>query len=149
MQGSAESVAVPSGLASGGIAYPLPGGEVTRIEALAFKLVTDGNAANRQVVAGLRDQSGAFVYAVAAPAVQITGLTVVYSFGPEVPAFGTAALGFMGGPFPRVAYADNLELVVSVGAAQVGDKITEARLLVCQYERLDPYTVEAAHMAGA
>jgi hypothetical protein len=134
--GPAEVVALPSGAASGGISYPLPGGEVTAIEALAFTLVCGAGVANRQVVASLEDGTGATVYAVAAPAVQAANSTVVYSFAPLVPSFGTAALGFMGGPFPGVRYADNMTLVVHVAAAQAGDSIVGGRLLVKQYQRI-------------
>lgn len=130
-----QVAALEASAATAGINYPLPGGEITRIGGLAFVLVTDGTVANRQVVARLEDETGAVVYAIAAPAVQTASLTVVYSFSGRSPAFGTAALGFIGGPFFDGGAANNLALVVSVAAAAAGDRLSAARLLVSQHER--------------
>lgn len=124
-------------LASVGIAFDLPGVALFSIAAFAFKLVADANAANRQVVVGLLDSTGAVLFAEAAPAVQTATQTVVYSFAPEVIAFGTAALGFMGGAFVGRKLPQNLTVFATVTGHQVGDKILQARLLVHQWNR-DP-----------
>ncbi len=120
-------------LASAGLAYELPGVALFSIASFAFELVTDGNAANRQVVAGLKGSKGKVLFAEAAPAVQTASLTVQYSFAPEVIAFGTLALGFMGGAFVGRKLPQNLSVFVTVAAHQVGDKIVNAGLLVHQW----------------
>jgi hypothetical protein len=133
LEGRWQVVALPAVLGSAGLTFHLPAGAVSQIGSFCFTLVTDGNAANRQVVVEVVDGLKVPVFAVAAPAVQAASLTVVYSFAPLVPAFGTAALGAMGGPFiSRAAEADNLTVTVTVGAHQVGDKITGGRLLAKQ-----------------
>jgi hypothetical protein len=135
VRGGAEAVALPSGLASGGIAYPLPGGELTSIEALAFTVTTAAGGGARQVLAQLVDALSVPVFTVAAPGTQAGGLTVRYSFAPDVPAFGSSGLGAMGGPFPRARWADNLELFVTVANTSAADTIFDGRLVVHQHER--------------
>jgi hypothetical protein len=131
--GPSQIVAIPAVSSPAGIAYDLPGGELTEIEGLCFTLHTSAGVANRQVVAQLKDGLGVDVFAVAAPAVQTAGTTVVYSFAPDVLSFGTLALGFMGGPFPRACSGDPLTVVVTVVNAQAGDAITNGRLVVKQW----------------
>jgi hypothetical protein len=140
--GPSQIVALPSTVSPAGITYPLPGGELTEIESLCFKLVTSAAVANRQVIARLQDALGIDTFAVAAPAVQTATTTVVYSFAPLVPVFGTLALGFMGGPFPRAFSGDNLTLVVSVVNAGAGDVIEDGRLTVKQYPRIPEFFEE-------
>lgn len=135
MHGLAEAVALPSGLASAGISYPLPGGEVTSIEGLSFALTCAGGGGARQVVVQLQDALGVAVFANAAPGTHASGLTVVYSFGPNVAPFGSDTLGFMGASFPGLRYADNLTVVVQVVSAGGTDTLFDGRLLVCQYVR--------------
>lgn len=133
MYGPSQVVAIPALVSGVGIAYDLPGGELTEVEGLCFTLVTSAGAGNRQVIARVQDGTGTDVFAVAAPAVQTATKTVVYSFAPDVLPFGTLALGFMGGPFPRVCSGDPLTVVVTVVNAQAGDAIHDGRLIVKQY----------------
>lgn len=130
-----QVVALPPGNGPGGVTYPLPGGELTRIESLSFELATSNAVAARQVIAGLQDALGAWVFAVAAPGTQAASLTVVYSFAPLVPVFGSAAAGFIGGPFPRAWSGDNLAVAVRVVNGAAGDNITAGRLTVIQRPR--------------
>jgi hypothetical protein len=131
-RGTLGVVGLGGALASAGLTYRLPLSVITKVQAFTFQLVTAGGGGNRQVVALLRDGFGVTVYAVPAPGVQAGGLTVVYSFGNLVTAFGTAALGFMGGPFPGGWLPENLELAAVVGNTDPADVITDARLLVRQ-----------------
>lgn len=133
MYGPSQIVALPAEVSPAGIRYGLPGGERTEIEGLCFTLVTSNAVANRQVLARLQDGTSVDVYAVAAPAVQVASETVVYSFAPLVPAFGTAALGFMGGPYPEACSGDPLFVVVTVVNADANDVISDGRLTVKQY----------------
>lgn len=132
-----EAVALPGVAATAGISYDLASGTHWRIVAVTFRLVAAAGVANRQVLARLLDFEGVPVYAVAAPAVQTAGLTVVYSFAPSLVASGSAALGFMQAPFVGGKLPDNLTLSVTVAAAQAGDAISNVRLLTEQWP--NPY----------
>jgi hypothetical protein len=134
--GEPRVVAIPGALAAAGIAYPLPGVVKFKPLALSFVLVTAAGGGNRQVLAGLKDSSGAVVFAVAAPAVQAGGLTVVYSFSADTTAFGTAALGHMGAPFLDSEVPQNLDVFVTVTTTQAADALSGIRLLVKQWPRV-------------
>lgn len=122
-----------------GLAYDFPGVVKFQVLAVSFKLVTAAGGGARQVLAGLQDSTGADVFAVAAPATQAGGLTVVYSFSGWTPPFGSGALGRIGGPFIDARIAENLTFVASVSAAGGGDTISAARLLVRQWPRAVGY----------
>lgn len=133
-------VAIDGGLGNADVIYKLPGVVLFSIKALAFRLVASADVANRQVVVKLVDALGATLYAEAAPAVQVAGQTVDYSFSPGTQPFGTAALGFMGGSFAAGRLPQNLSVVIHVGAGVVADVISNARLLVHQSDR-DPRAI--------
>lgn len=135
-RGEHRIVSLPGGLASAGIAYDFPGVIAFQVSSVAFEVVTAAGGGARQVVAGLRDASGADVFAVAAPATQAGGLTVVYSFSGWTPPFGSGALGRIGGPFLAAKLAENLTLFVAVAGTAGGDAITAGRLLVRQWPRI-------------
>jgi hypothetical protein len=137
-------VALPGGLASAGLAYDFPGVVEFQVLSVSFKLVTAGGGGARQVLAGLKDSTGADVFSVAAPATQAGGLTVVYSFAGWTPGFGSGALGRIGGPFIASKIAENLTLVASVSGFGAGDVISAARLLVRQWPRAVGYPAIAS-----
>jgi hypothetical protein len=128
-------IALPDALGSQGLDYDLPGVCEFAVVSFAFELDASAAVANRQVIVTLRDSRGAILFGVAAPAVQTANTSVVYSFAPEVPLFGTLAAGIMGGPFPGGRLPQNLTVGVVVGAAGAGDLIAAARLLVHQYDQ--------------
>lgn len=132
-RGSPEVVALGGALASAGLEYVFPLATHVALTSVCFELTTAAGGGNRQAVLRLEDGLGATVYAVAAPAVQAGGLTVVYSFGNLVTAFGSAALGFMGAPLPGGELPENLKLIASVGAAAGADLIADGRMLVRQW----------------
>jgi hypothetical protein len=107
------------------------------VSSLAFLLTSDANVANRLVRAAIVDGTGAVCFAAVAPAVQAASLAVVYSFAPDVPASGTAALGAMTAPFVGRWLPPNVAVTLTVTNAQAGDTITAGRLLVGQYERME------------
>lgn len=130
----ARVVTIPATDAVAGMMYELPGSVLYSILSFSFDLVTEGDAANRQVVAQLLDSTGALLFAEAAPAVQTAGLTVQYSFAGDRQPFGTLALRLMGGGFVRGRLPQNLSVGIAVGAAHAGDRLTNIRLLVHQLE---------------
>lgn len=102
------------------------------VRSVSFTLACAVNAAARQVLVSLLDSTGTPVFTVPAPATQGSGQTVRYSFAPLVPAFGSAALGAMGGPFDGGELPPNLDLAVHVGAAVAGDLVKLGRVVVLQ-----------------
>lgn len=133
-RGESRVVALAGGAATGGVEYQIPGATQIEIGSLAFKLVASGAPANRQVLVRLQDATGADLYAIAAPGQQTAGQTVIYGFAPLVPVFGSAGLGFMGGPLPGGKLPANLSVVVTVTAAAAGDVLSLARMIVRQWE---------------
>jgi hypothetical protein len=128
-------IALDAAAATAGLVYEFPGDSLFAIRSLAFKLTTAAGGGARQVIAELEDAFGAPVFAVAAPGTQAGGLTVEYSFAPLVPAFGSAALGAMGGPFAGSLLPQNMQVAITVAAAAAGDLIFDGRLLVHRLER--------------
>lgn len=127
-------IALDDALASAGISDRLAGAVRYTILSVSFKLVTAAGGGARQVVVKLLDATGAVVFAEAASVTQAGGLTVVYSFGGERASFGTAALGFVGGPFVGGRLPQNLTVAVAVTGTSGGDKLSQGRLLVHQLE---------------
>lgn len=130
-----QVVSLPGGDAAAGITEPIQQGEYVRLGSVAFRLVTSATAGNRQVLVALLDGTGTAVFTVAAPAVQAASLTVDYAFGVEVPAYGSAALGAMGGPLLGCWLDQNMSLAVIVNTAKAGDVLSNGRMLVEEYER--------------
>lgn len=128
-------VALDDVAATAGIRYDLPGVRLFEVVSFAFKLHTAAGGAVRQVIAELLDSTGAVLFAEAAPGTQAGGLDVVYSFAPGVLAFGTSALGRMGGAYPGRLLPQNLTVAATVSGAAAGDELSQGRLLVHQVER--------------
>ncbi len=132
-RGEGRIIALPRVLATAGLDYPIPGVVSVELTALAFTVTATGGGGARQVVVQLQDSTGATVYGVAAPGTQASGQTVEYSFAPGVVAFGSGALGFMGGPLPAGRLPENLDVVVQVVSAGGADTLFNARILWRQF----------------
>lgn len=128
-------VALDNQTGTADLVYLFPGTALFRVLALSFHLLTSSHAANRTVIVKLLDALGVQVFAQAAPAVQAASLGVDYSFGPDVQPFGTAAGGFMGGPFVAGRLPQNLKVAVHLVNGDAGDALSNGRLLVHQLVR--------------
>jgi hypothetical protein len=71
------------------ITETVPAGVMWRLSSIAFRLVTDATAGNRQVILRLDDGSSTFAD-IPAPAVQIALLDVGYTFGDGLTSFASA-----------------------------------------------------------
>lgn len=129
--GYLRDVGIPGDTGTNGITYKVPGSSALRVESLAFEVTTAGGGGNRQVVVQVQNDIGAARYAIAAPGLQAGGLAVVYSFGPDIPPFGTAALGFMGGPFVRGFLPAGSQIVLALAGAAAGDAFSGVGLFGC------------------
>jgi hypothetical protein len=122
-----------------GLVHVFPLSTVVALHSLAFHVKTAGGGGNRQAVVQLLDGRGVLAYGIAAPGVQAGGADVDYSFAPMVVAFGSAALGFMGGPLPGGKLPFNMSLAISVVSAGASDVITNTTLLVSQWPTRPDY----------
>lgn len=125
-----DVIALGGGAASGGLAYDFPQAAEFKLYGLAFQLVTAAGGGNRQALVTVEDGTGVPVFRIAAPGVQAGGLTVVYSFANDSPTFGTAALGSIGGPLPRLWLPRSCSVAISVAGTAAGDALSDGRVLV-------------------
>jgi hypothetical protein len=123
-----EVVAVANPSAGGGFTYTISGNYWERLAAVAFQIVTDGNAANRQVLLDFKDGSGATIASTASGGTQAATLTRKYSFVPNqgtAPALiGTSFLA----PLPVVFLQPEFTMVVSIVSVQAGDQVSAIRV---------------------
>lgn len=121
-----EVVAVPNPAVDTGFTYQIS--QYWKIlDSVSFTLVTDANAANRQVTLLVLDGSGAQLAAFPAATVQTAGTTVHYAFLENVSSF----LATVGGNSVSPVYSSLLQpgfsVVVTIGSKQAGDQISSIR----------------------
>jgi hypothetical protein len=98
-----------------------------RLVGVFVRLVTDGNAANRQVVVEYRDQ-GANRYDVSGPnATQAATLTVDYCFSAYAPEEKTAVDGTTIVPLHPLLLLPTDSFRIHVANVQVGDQLSRIR----------------------
>jgi hypothetical protein len=123
-----EVVPVANPAAGGGFTYTVGGNYWERLAALAFTLVTDGNAATRQVLVEFQDGSGTGIASTAGGGTQILSLTRKYSFTPNQ----SAASGLVGtsllAPLPTLFLQPGFKVVVSIANVQAGDQLSAIRV---------------------
>jgi len=123
-----EVVAVTNPAAGAGFTYTVGSAYWERIAAVSFTLVSDGNAANRQVLLAFKDGSGANIASTASGGTQAASLTRLYSFVPNqgtAPALiGTTFLA----PLPVLFLQPGFSMVVSITSVQAGDQLSAIRV---------------------
>lgn len=124
-----EALPVANPAVGGGFTYTCPSKYWQRLAALAFTLVTDGNAANRQVTLSVVDQDSVVLAKVAAGGTQAASLTRIYSFLPQYNAAPALAVDTFTVPLPDLFLRPQWKVIVAVGAGQVGDQISALRVI--------------------
>lgn len=128
-RGFTEVASVASPAAGAGFTYTVGGTYWERLVALTFRLVSDGNAANRAVTAAIVDGNGHTLVTVPAAAVQAASLTRDYSFL----AGQSSAIGPLGGvylsPFPALFLQPAWTVVVGVDQVQATDAVTRIQVV--------------------
>jgi hypothetical protein len=121
-------VPVANPAAGAGFTYTVGGNYWERIAAVSFTIVTDGNAANRQVLLAFKDGSGANIASTASGGTQAATLTRLYSFVPNqgtAPALiGTTFLA----PLPVLFLQPGFTMVMSITSVQAGDQVSAIRV---------------------
>jgi hypothetical protein len=123
----------PSPAVSTGFTYACPGTVEQIVQAVTFKLVTDGNAANRIAVLSFNDQDGTTFAAIASPFTQAASLTTLYTFSVGTTQFGANDAANIGVPIPPFKLTVGLSLALTLTAKQVGDQVSDVRLAVQQF----------------
>jgi hypothetical protein len=98
-----------------------------RFGSLAFRLVSNGNAANRQVVLTVADNDGISLAAFPAASVQVASKTYDYFFMPNLNSFNTLVGTVITSPAPSFFLQPGWSLVVAVGAMDAADQISNIR----------------------
>jgi hypothetical protein len=97
------------------------------IDSLSFRLVTDANAANRQVLVTVNDGGGTLLAAFPPATVQAAAATVDYCFLAGVSAFLATAGGVSVSPIYHGLLQPNFNVTVTIAAKQVGDQVSRIR----------------------
>jgi hypothetical protein len=125
-----EIVLRPTPAVASGFTYTVGGKYWERIVSVDFKLVTDGNAANRIVTLAYQDQDAREFARTASPFAQAAGITTQYGFGIGMMQFGAASAASIGGPLPSLFLRPGHKLVVSIAAVQAGDQVSLVTLYI-------------------
>lgn len=97
-------------------------------DSLSFRLVTDGNAANRQVTVNVNDGGGVLLASFAAAAVQAASLTRDYVFLPNYSAPSGPVGGVYNTPWYQGLLQPSFNITLVIGAVQAGDQVSNIRL---------------------
>ena len=126
-RGFSEPLALPDPAVSTGFTITIGSQYWERGAALAFRLVTDSNAANRAVKLVVNGGDCVALATLPAASVQTATLTWDYTWTPDVSTFNTVAALSVVSPFPHFFLQPEYSLVVTIGAKQVGDQISNIR----------------------
>jgi hypothetical protein len=114
--------------AGGGFTYTNDGSYWEIIDLIAFRLVTGGNAANRQVLLTIKDGGGVALATLPAASVQTASLTWDYTWSPEFSNFNTVVATAVTSPLPLIFLQPQFSVVVTIGAVDAADQISNIRL---------------------
>lgn len=111
-----------------GFTYTNDGSYWELIDLVAFKLVSDGNAANRQVTLTIKDGDGIALATLPAASVQTASLTWNYTWSTNFNTFGTVVALAVTSPLPEILLQPTFSVTVAIGSAQAGDQVSSIRL---------------------
>lgn len=123
-----EVLTVAKPAAGAGFTYTSQGNYWELLDSLSFQIVTDANAANRQVALTIKDGSGVALATLPAASVQVASLTYQYTFAHEFATFNTVVGLAVTAPLPWLFLQPGYTAVVSIGAVQVTDQVSNIRL---------------------
>ena len=105
-----------------------------RLQGVSFVLTSDSNAANRYVLLTVKDGSGAVLDAVPPAAVQVASKAYTYTYRPYAAAVNDTNNLVNVQDCPRIFLQPAFQIVVTIGAVQAGDQITNIRLYMERYD---------------
>lgn len=119
---------VPSPAAGAGFTYTNDGYYWEYVDSLSFQLATDGNAGNRLVDLTVQDGNGVTIATVPPAAATTASKTAQYTYLDNYSQTTGATDGPFLNTFPGVFLQPEYKIVVTIGAVQVGDQISDIRL---------------------
>jgi len=123
-----EVVPIANPAVATGFTYTIGGNYWERLAALAFVLTTDSNSANRAVLMRIKDGTGATIATQPSAAVQVASKVYTYTYQPYA-TVATDTVNLVNlQPSPTCFLQPGFQVVVSIGAVQVGDQISAIRL---------------------
>lgn len=123
-----EVLSVSKPVASAGFTYTSNGNYWELLDSLSFQIVTDANVANRQVTLTIKDGGGVALATIPAASVQAASLTYQYTFAHEFSTFNTVVGLAVTAPLPWIFLQPTYTAVVSIGAVQVTDQVSNIRI---------------------
>jgi hypothetical protein len=133
-RGFTDVVPVADPAAGAGFTYTVGATYWERISSLAFTLVSDGNAANRQVTVTVKDSEPVALATVAAGGVQAASLTRTYSFVWNVGTANALAGTAFVAQAPFLIMQTGFQVVVSIANVQVGDQLSLIRFYMERFQ---------------
>ena len=119
--------------AAAGFTYTVTGTQWQLLDSISFRLVSDGNAANRQVKLVIADAGGIALATLPAASVQTATLTWDYTWSTEFDTFNAVVALAVTSPLPAILLQPEFSVAVTVGAVQAGDQISRIRLYAEQF----------------
>lgn len=119
--------AVDSPAAGAGLTITISPKYWERAMSLSFRLVTDANAANRQVTLSLVDEDGVLLDAVIPNGTQAASLTNDYVFSINQTTQNSRVAGVFLSPLFQQFIRPQWQLVVGITTVQVGDQVSNVR----------------------
>lgn len=128
--GRAFSQVLPqtSPAAATGFTYTNDGRYWEILDLIAFRLVTDGNAANRQITLTIADGGGVALATLPAGSVQTASLTYDYTWSTNLSTVNTVVSNALTSTLPDIFLQPLFSVTVGIGSAQAGDQISNIRL---------------------
>lgn len=128
-----EVVAVPSPAVDSGFTYTQAGQQWAILDTIAFRLVSDSNAANRQVTLTIADGGGVALATLPAASVQVASKTYDYTWSTNFTTFNTVIANVITAPLPIIFLQPEYSVTVAIGAKQAGDQVSNIRLYAEQF----------------
>lgn len=104
------------------------------IDLISFQLVTDANAASRQVTLTIKDGGGVALATLPAASTQATGLTYQYTWSVDWNSFNTVIASAVTSPLPYIFLQPDYTVVVTIGSVQAGDQVSNIRIYAEKFE---------------
>lgn len=123
-----EVLSVASPAVATGFTFTNTGSYWLLLDAISFRLVSDGNAANRQIKLVIADGSSVALATLPSASVQTASLTWDYTYSVDFSTFNTVVSTAVTSPLPWIFLQPEYTVTVTIGAVQVGDQISNIRL---------------------
>lgn len=128
-----QRLTVASPAAGAGFTIPADSRYWRVFDTIAFQLVTGGNAANRLVTLKYVDGDGVAIATLPSASVQAASLTWQYTWSTEFSNFNTVVGLAVTAPLPYTFLPPGFAAVVTVGAVDAADQISNIRVMSEQF----------------